>query len=183
MKYFAYGSNMLPRRLQHASRAPSAVCTGVGMLRGYRLRFHKRGMDGSAKCNAEPTDDASDVVCGVLFDVNPRDRHALDESEDCTRGGYLGATVSIESLQDDGTAQAETYLAARNFIDDSLTPYDWYQALVVAGALEHRLPSDYVAQLRKVTALRDPEDLRREQALRLLGKYRVDFEAGRLILM
>jgi hypothetical protein len=183
MKYFAYGSNMLPRRLQQTSRAPSAVFIGVGLLRGYRLRFHKRGIDDSAKCNMEPTNDTGDVVYGVLYDINPRDRERLDESEDCTRGGYNGATVSIELLHSAAATLAETYLAGQEFIDDSLKPYDWYQALVVAGALEHRLPAAYLTALRSISVLRDPDKQRREEALCLLGRYRGEFEAGRLIVM
>lgn len=52
-------------------------------------------------------------------------------------------------------------------IDDSLQPYTWYKALVVAGAREHRLSEDYVSDLERVDAFVDPdrERERRERAL------------------
>ena len=50
VKYFAYGSNMLARRLTDPSRAPSAVACGVAEVRGFVVRFHKIGRDGSGKC-------------------------------------------------------------------------------------------------------------------------------------
>ena len=39
--HFAYGSNMLLRRLRAEERAPSAVPIGTGFLEGRRLTFDK----------------------------------------------------------------------------------------------------------------------------------------------
>ena len=47
MYYFAYGSNMLTRRLTVAARGPSAHAIAVGKLLGRQLQFHKVGLDGS----------------------------------------------------------------------------------------------------------------------------------------
>lgn len=43
------------------------------------------------------------------------------------------------------TLTAQAYVATRT--DSAYLPYDWYKALVVAGAREHALPPDYVAML------------------------------------
>lgn len=51
--YFAYGSNMLTERL--IARTPSARPVGTSLLPGHRLTFHKRGRDGSGKCDAFET--------------------------------------------------------------------------------------------------------------------------------
>ena len=51
--YFAYGSNLHPTRL--GDRAPSVELVGTAVLEGHALRFHKRGADGSGKCNALAT--------------------------------------------------------------------------------------------------------------------------------
>ena len=50
MKYFAYGSNMLTRRLTGPSRAPSAVACGIASAPGFVVRFHRIGADSSGKC-------------------------------------------------------------------------------------------------------------------------------------
>lgn len=62
--YFAYGSNMLFRRLK--ARTPSARLVGVGHVLGYRLVFDKVSKDGSGKCDIERTGVNADMVYGAL---------------------------------------------------------------------------------------------------------------------
>ncbi len=163
MYYFAYGSNMLTRRLTVAERGPSARAIAVGTLPGRRLRFHKIGLDGSGKCDAEHTGKATDCVYGVLFELDDADKFALDRLE-CAGGGYDSEIVSIDLPN--GSAEAATYFAQRT--RPSLQPFHWYKALVVAGALEHGLPMDYVAELRAVVSIDDPDDVRRQRNEALL---------------
>ena len=40
---------------------------------------------------------------------------------------------------------ATAYVATKK--EPTLRPYDWYKALVIAGAKEHKLPIDYVEWL------------------------------------
>ena len=54
--------------------------------------------------------------------------------------------------------RAWTYCATD--IDASLAPFTWYKALVVAGALERKLPSEYIDRLRAVPAIEDPDTRR-----------------------
>ena len=75
--YFAYGSNMLHERLQR--RVPSAVPMGIAILDGYRLVFHKKSVDGSAKCDLV-LDDASKAY-GVLFQMKEEELPFLDRAE------------------------------------------------------------------------------------------------------
>lgn len=52
-----------------------------------------------------------------------------------------------------------TYVATANFIDDQLKPYGWYKEFVLAGAREHGLPSDYIAErIESVEAMDDPDE-------------------------
>ena len=68
MHYFAYGSNMLRRRLE--TRTPAAVRAGTGRLAGYRLRFNKLGRkDQTAKCNIEESPKNADHVLGVVYPI------------------------------------------------------------------------------------------------------------------
>jgi hypothetical protein len=39
--------------------------------------------------------------------------------------------------------------------------YHWYKAFVVAGATEHALPPEYIASLKNVASLQDPDASRR----------------------
>ncbi len=158
MHYFAYGSNMLTRRLTAGDRAPSARPIGVGTLRGRRLHFHKIGLDGSGKCDAALTGRDSDCIYGVLFELDCADKVALDRLE-CAAGGYVSEIVRIELP--DGCADVPTYVARRT--RSSLQPFHWYKALVVAGALEYGLPANYVAGLRAVVSIDDPDDARRQR--------------------
>ena len=169
MSYFAYGSNMLESRLKHPSRAPSALCLGVAVLSGYQLRFHKVAKDGSGKCNALKTDILRDAVYGVVFRVADRDFTTLDEQEDVPGGGYSRKQVTVVMSYGAAEVCAECYFANPEFIDDNLTPYEWYKALVVAGALEHDLPEEYVRQLRDCPAIVDTDPERAARATDLLN--------------
>ncbi len=169
MKYFAYGSNMLEARVKHQARAPSAVFTGVAVLSGCQMRFHKIGMDGSAKCNALPTGNKDHFVYGVVFDISENDIASLDEEEDLRRGGYSREQVDVIMLQDSARCIVECYFAGSDFIDATLRPFDWYKALVVAGAQEHRLPYDYIRFLQACPSIQDSNQMRSRKAGDILG--------------
>ena len=85
--------------------------------------------------------------------------------EAATRGGQVAVKMS------DGSAEAcaECYFANPEFLDDNLAPYEWYRALVVAGALEHDLPEEYVRQLRDCPAIVDTDPERTARASDLLN--------------
>jgi cation transport regulator ChaC len=51
--YFAYGSNMLNRRINAMERATSAVSIGIGFAQGYKLNFNKESIDKSGKCDID----------------------------------------------------------------------------------------------------------------------------------
>jgi hypothetical protein len=81
--YFAYGSNMLTRRL--LERTPSATPTGTGYVTGRQLTFDKIGQDGSGKCDAFLTERPGDRVFGVTFEIRSAERDALDAVEGTLR--------------------------------------------------------------------------------------------------
>lgn len=158
---FAYGSNMSTRRIR--ARTPSARPIGVGRLAGHRLTWHKAGRDGSAKCDVTPSDGPDDVVWGVLYEIASDERHLLDQAEGLGRG-YEHRTVTI--LADGRSVAAGVYYATH--VDRSLRPFDWYLALVLAGAVEHGLPGSYVNGIEAVLAVTDPDADRREANLAIL---------------
>ncbi|MGZ5431344.1 MAG: gamma-glutamylcyclotransferase family protein [Thermoanaerobaculia bacterium] len=58
---------------------PHASFRGVARLHGHALKFHKRSVDGSAKCNfvAAP----GGVVIGAIFEVPSDEKQELDRAE------------------------------------------------------------------------------------------------------
>jgi hypothetical protein len=163
--YFAYGSNMLTARLRE--RMPSCRPIGIATLPGYALRFHKRSKDKSGKCNAFATGDDS-VVIGVQFSFDPADRAGLDAAEG-VGSGYEHEIVTVVNEQG-RRRKVLTYIATSDYIDDNLKPYSWYRDFVLAGAREHGLPSEHVANfIEAVVAVDDPDKKReREQRAKLV---------------
>jgi hypothetical protein len=154
VRYFAYSSNMLTDRLRE--RVPSATAIGIGQLLGHALRWDKRsGHDGSGKCDAEATGRQEDVVWGVVFELDPEDKPALDKAEGLG-AGYAEKTVNV--LTETGPVAAVMYYATDK--DASLRPYHWYKALVIAGAREHGLPPSYRSRLELVVTVSDPKSMR-----------------------
>ena len=162
MLYFAYGSNMSTPRLRY--RVPGCRFAFVTRLPNYRLCFHKRSDDDSAKCNAFKTATPADAVIGAVYEIPTNEKPALDRAEGLGRG-YHEEIVRVPSPKGEKVA-VRTYIADGTFIDESLQPYSWYKDFVLAGAEEHQLPPEYVEScIRAVHAIRDP-DPQREQKRR-----------------
>jgi hypothetical protein len=160
--YFAYGSNMDSARLRY--RVPSCRFRCIARLQKFQLRFHKRGNDGSGKCNVFFTGMPADNVFGVVYEIPLKEKAALDRAEGLGRG-YNEQSLSVLS-PDDKELQVRTYIADPRMIDENLKPYSWYKDFVLRGAVEHRLPSEYIeSRIRSVPAIADP-DRERERARR-----------------
>ena len=159
--YFAYGSNMLTRRL--TARTPSAAAVGTGFVEGYRLSFDKVSSDGSGKCDIEPTNNTADRVYGVIFRIAAAEAGALDDAEGLGRGYRKG---EVQVVTSDGTSPAVAYFATEK--DPARRPYHWYKAFVVEGAIEHALPQAYIDGLRAVASQPDPNASRRARNEALL---------------
>ncbi len=168
MKYFAYGSNMLKERLR--ARVCGALALSKVCMLGYRLRFNKKSDDGSGKCNIAETGSQKDRVHGVIFEVPKEQLPRLDEAE----GFKKGYDHKYIPLPDRPKESALAYVAETNHIDERLLPYRWYHELIVAGAEQHGLPPDYIAELRKQDWKEDPKPnrSRKLEAEKLLQDYR-----------
>ena len=158
--YFAYGSNMLTKRLQR--RTPSAKPVGIGYLKAHQLRWHKKSQDGSGKCDIFFTGDQDHLVNGVLFEISRSEKKRLDSVEGLNHG-YDEKTVEI--ITSSGLVSAVTYFATA--IDERVRPYEWYQRYVVEGAIEHGLPEHCVQELKAVEAMEDPDPERAQRETRI----------------
>ena len=134
------------------ARAPRSVPLGCHRLDAHDLRFHKAGADGSGKCDAFFTDSVEHVVYGVLFDLDARDKPALDRAEGLGHG-YDEKRVTVLSAGG-APVEALTYVATR--IDRTLKPFSWYLGHVLIGSREAALPADYVH--RKISTVAFVED-------------------------
>ena len=159
--YFAYGSNMLSRRL--TERTPSAVAVGTAFVEGRKLTFAKVSSDGSGKCDIEETEHPAERVYGVLFQIASAEAEVLDRAEGLGQGYRKG---EIQAVTPEGVVTAVAYFATEK--DPNRIPYEWYKAFVVEGATEHDLPDGYIATLRMVRAQRDPNAARRAKNETLL---------------
>jgi len=145
--------------LRLRERVPSAEIIGTYTLNEHALRFHKVSDDGSGKCDAYQTYDLSDLVIGVLFDINEKEKSALDNAEGLGHG-YLAKTVTITSTTGD-VDRAFTYYAIQ--INPSLKPYSWYLNHVLVGAKQAKLPAPYLNVIEATKSIEDKNSVRDAQ--------------------
>lgn len=170
--YFAYGSNLYTPRLR--ARLPSARWLETGILPGYRLHWRKAGGDGSGKCGIERTGRSADRVFGVVYRIGLPSLWKLDRIEG-VGAGYERIRVRVETR---GSAvSCMTYYPTR--IDPALVPWDWYKALVVAGAEEHGFPAWYRNTLASVPEKHDEQADRSGAAWRLIAEDSTSRQRGR----
>lgn len=158
MKYFAYGSNMLPARLNKRVSC-AAIIRSPCVLGQHRLVFHKIGKDGSAKCDALFTNKETDHVEGVLYDISEADISPLDEIE---KPGYEKKAVTVIDKQGH-SFHAFMYYAT--IIDDSLQPFTWYKRHVVEGAIQAGLSQEYISRIESMLSKKDLDTEREKMEL------------------
>lgn len=148
MLYYAYGSNLHPARF--GARIPSSQLLGVALINGYQLLFHKRGADGSAKCNALFSGDPEHRLLGALFSMAVHEKPILDEIEGA---GYVVSEVTVQ--HEGKERQAFMYVAEHGYIDDLLLPFQWYKDFVLQGARFLSFPDEQLQLIDAVPAIND----------------------------
>lgn len=182
--YFAYGSNLLFERLKE--RCPSAERAGLAKKPGYALGFSKRSVDGSGKGMFGLTSTPEDELMGALFALKDDEveLERLHRAEGKGNGYDYIADFQVVRIPDGTTETVRTYQMAPSHCDASLQPYDWYLALVVAGAIQSGLPMDYISRLRASPCRADAklDRVTRVEALQALaaaGHPSIDFVLAR----
>jgi len=119
---------------------------------GWRVVFDKPPLFsiGEAFANIVPEPDAT--ALGVAFEVGADDLAQIERSEGVSFGNYRRVELAVDPLApcDDAPASAMSLASERR--DPSLLPSTRYMALVIAGALEHGLPAEYLDTLRAIPA-------------------------------
>ncbi len=150
LHYLAYGSNLHPLRL--AERVPSCSLLASLRILGHRLAFHKRGQDGSGKCNLLPDPDPAGFVIAALYSMDAEEKPLLDRVEGLDRGYHQ------DSLQVGCAGRKYScflYRAQPSHIEPSLQPYPWYKELVALGAEYLGAPGSYIARIRRMRCVED----------------------------
>ena len=147
--YFAYGSNM--QKDQMLRRCPRAEFVGSGRISGFSISFAQpaKHRPGGVACVLE---DISAETWGVIWRLPQMDLHGLDEFED--RSTYDRITVPA-LMADSSSVICEIYVAKEP--QRGLLPQESYLALLLQGALEAALPSDYVRILRRQQTLEESD--------------------------
>lgn len=160
---------MLSNRL--IARCNSARVLGAATAKNHKIEFSKPSKDKSGKATLISSVGLDVHTQGVLFEINKAELQSLDNAEGAGFGYERHDAFSVLRTGDDQTITAVTYIA--NTPQAELRPFDWYLALVVAGALEHNLENYYVADLLTIPYVLDLEMDRqsRRDALAALSKH------------
>jgi len=129
----------------------------------YELRFHKRSIDGSGKCNIEP---AGAGVHVAVYELSITDKIRLDQIEGVGEG-YVESIIDVP-----GFSACALYLAEDGYKDEALRPYEWYLELVLLGCRHHGFPDAYIGKISAVRSIPDPDLARREQNEKLIERIR-----------
>jgi gamma-glutamylcyclotransferase len=159
MRYAAYGSNLHPLRLQ--ARTPSSRLLGTSVIGGRALRFHKRSVDGSGKCNVVPTDGEVHVA---VYEIAAEEKPRLDAAEGV---GYCARTIDVA-----GFGECFIYIADDSHIDDALSPYSWYRELVLMGCEYLEFPQRYIDGVSSIESHRDPDFERHTKHMAIVREAR-----------
>ncbi|XVJ65006.1 MAG: gamma-glutamylcyclotransferase [Lacibacter sp.] len=165
MLIFAYGSNMNLNRL--IKRVPSAVKICNASLTGYNLVCNKVSKDGSAKANIISNNSPAQMVWGVLFTIDDKEKPLLDKAEGLGNGYNANMMTFFDETHKSYTAQI--YIADNNSISNTLLPYDWYKEFIVSGAIQNKLPAQYILQLQSIICIRDHDEERRTKNYSILS--------------
>lgn len=127
--YFAYGSNLDPKRM--ARRCPGATDRRPGVLEDHELRFNKatNDFDGSAAANVEPA--SGERVEGALYTLSEDDLHRVDQVEGHPRHYTRRLHVVLE--RGGSKTIAWVYHATPDYVRDGLKPRKEYLDHLLAG--------------------------------------------------
>ena len=140
--YFAYASNMEPRRFRRL--CPRGTMVGPARLPGHRLafsRYSRQRRGGSADVVPDPESE----VWGVLYEVDEDDLAAMDRSEGVPAAYHREVVTVVDEAGEE--RQAVTYVANRT---GEFLPHKEYLRVIVQGAEVRGLPSEYIEGLKGI---------------------------------
>jgi cation transport regulator ChaC len=151
--YFGYGSNM-SRAVFVERRKMEPLASQVAWLDDFRLCFNipvGPGERGVANIEAA----SGERICGVAYLLTPEGFDRLDRTEGVHAGVYRRLPVELR-LAGGERLTAFTYQSALTV--EGRKPSPRYMGLLLGGAADHGLPSDYVSFLRSFTLAHDERE-------------------------
>lgn len=158
--YFAYGSNLLTRRIRINNS--SAVRIANGILNDFKLdfadatadeKYHSPTWNG---CPATIIPETKSKVVGVIWSIKNEDLEMLDRQEGVEVGIYRSMTVDVERQDSGELISCRTYQLVHNpvnSLDPQNRPFERcpsrdYLNVVVNGAVESKFNDEYVNFLK-----------------------------------
>jgi gamma-glutamylcyclotransferase (GGCT)/AIG2-like uncharacterized protein YtfP len=152
MLYFAYGSNMDAGQMKE--RCPSATFVCRAKLPAHRLAFTLKSVERECGVADVVRDDTKDVW-GVVYELPENELRDLDKDESF-RPGRPGNqneyTRENHYVWPEGDAKRPLLVAlyrGHPQLDPPLPSYD-YKRLIVEGAKNWNLPSEYIRELESI---------------------------------
>ena len=164
MLYFAYGSNMLVKRIEKRIGSIRKL-DGYFRLDKHKLCFHKISKkDGSAKADAFFSE--NDFVLGVVFEITEYQKPELDKAEGLKKG-YDIKSVNVYNERE--KMEAFTYYATKIDTREEILPFDWYIQLIISGGEQSGFPKPYLEVLKRVKCAEDKDIERKAAELQVLA--------------
>lgn len=144
--YFAFGSNMNPKRMQDRKAYFTDRC--LAKLTDYEFVLNKKRVNKTAAANIRPKEES--VVYGALYTCTEDTLKVLDKFEGVKRKMYYRAKITVQ-LQDGSTLDAITYIAHEHVCDNELKLVEREYLDHVLGGRDI-LPKDYVVFLESFSS-------------------------------
>jgi gamma-glutamylcyclotransferase len=158
--YFAYGSNLLTKRIRINNKTAERVTNGI--LKNYRLDFADSTADTKYYsptwngCPATIIPEKDSKVIGVIWKIQTEDLPQLDQQEGVEVGIYKPLTVDIESMSNGDIISCRSYQLVQNpstTLDpqgrcQERCPSRDYLNVLVNGAVESKIPQNYIEFLK-----------------------------------
>ena len=145
--YFAYGSNMNPRRV--AERGIGYDHVTAARAAGFVVRFEKRSRLQAGAGHANLAYSHGGAAEGVLYRLTDGAQIVKMDPYEGVPVHYSRDSICVET--ECGAAWAWTYFANRAVIASDLKPPQWYVAHMTAG--ERYLSTEYTDWLRSVECI------------------------------
>lgn len=152
--YFAYGSNLLAKRI-HVNN-PSAVRAGIGKLENYRLDFVtiSRSWKGAI---ATVVSTPGRTVWGAIWEIDNENLRNLDKQEGVASGVYIPLEVNIITPSGENK-KCRVYqqsvipkeVKKMKDLPTERRPSGPYLMTIIMGAAESGLPEDYQKFLKTI---------------------------------
>lgn len=143
--YFAYLSNMSPKRMLQS--CPNAKMKCVGKVQNHKLVFIGYKEEWKGACGNLVSAQGRDVW-GVIWEVNQSDMPGLQGTE---KGGNIEFTVPMFDIISQDGEVLKCLLFKRESCDADIgLPSPQYLQVGIEGAVKNKLPQEYIDFLKSV---------------------------------